>query len=113
MITNQDFLNSVDLTGTGGFTDDSAVNGCSIGGSCNQASFIIDMASILGPLDQTNSPDDEKKKDKDQGDESDDGSGVDPSLRLINTTPINLNHPIDEPVTSGGDVVIGGGPVQP
>jgi hypothetical protein len=66
------------------------------------------MASILGPLDQTNSPDDEKKKDKDEGEDSDDGSGVDPSLRLINTTPINLDKTVDDPVTSGGDVVIGG-----
>jgi hypothetical protein len=109
VITNQDFLNSVDLTGTGGFTDDSAVNGCAIGGTCTQeAPFTIDMASILGPLDQTNSPDDEKKKDKDEDEDSDDGSSVDPSLKLINTTPINLDKTVDEPVTSGGDVVIGG-----
>jgi filamentous hemagglutinin family protein len=109
VITNQDFLNSVDLSGTGGFTDDSAVNGCAIGGTCTEEEpFTIDMASILGPLDQTNSPDDEKKKDKDEGEDSDDGSSVDPSLRLINTTPINLDKTVDDPVTSGGDVVIGG-----
>jgi hypothetical protein len=116
VITNSDFLNSVNLQGTGGFTNDSAVNGCTIGSTCGQAPVTpgIDMASILGPLDQTNSPDDEdKKKDKDQGDEGDDGSSVDPSLHLINTTPINLDHQIDDPVTSGGDVVIGGGAVSP
>jgi hypothetical protein len=46
----------------------------------------------------------------DQGDSSDDkgdNGKVDPSLRLINTTPIRLDKNIDEPVTSGGDVVIG------
>ena len=46
----------------------------------------------------------------DQGDSSDnkdDNGKVDPSLRLINTTPIRLDQSIDEPVTSGGDVVIG------
>ena len=36
-----------------------------------------------------------------------DGSSVDPNLRLINTTPINLDQQIDDPVTSGGDIVIG------
>jgi filamentous hemagglutinin family protein len=117
VITNQDFLGSVDLSGTGGFTDDSSVNGCAIGGECGQAPQAtpgIDMASILGPLDETNSPSDEDKKKKDkEGEESDDGSSADPSLRLINTTPINNAPPIDEPVTSGGDVVIGGGTVQP
>ena len=49
----------------------------------------------------------------DQGDSSDakDKNGkVDPSLRLINTTAISLDHDIDEPVTSGGDVVIGATP---
>lgn len=114
VITNQDFLGTVALTGTGGFTDDSSVNGCVIGGTCGEAPTTpgIDMASILGPLDETNSPSDEDKKKKDKGDESDDGSGNDPSLRLINTTPINNAPPIDEPVTSGGDVVVGGN-VQP
>ena len=46
----------------------------------------------------------------DQGDSSDDKGAdgkVDPLLRLINTTPIRLDQNIDEPVTSGGDVVIG------
>ena len=38
---------------------------------------------------------------------SDDGSSVDPSMRLINTTPVNLQHEVDDPVTSGGDVVVG------
>jgi hypothetical protein len=55
----------------------------------------------------------------DQSDQSDQGDSssnkgangkVDPSLRLINTTPIHIDHSIDEPVTSGGDVVIGDTP---
>jgi hypothetical protein len=29
-------------------------------------------------------------------------------MRLINTTPVNLQRQIDDPVTSGGDVVVGG-----
>ncbi len=110
LITNEDFLGSVDVGGTGGFTDDSSVNGCTIGSaaSCNQPNFAFDMSSILGPLDE-GSDDDDKKKDEEQG-EGD--ARIDPSLRLINTTPINLDHTINDPVTSGGDVVIGG-PVQP
>jgi hypothetical protein len=43
----------------------------------------------------------------DDSDESEDGSKADPSMRLINTTPINLEQQIDDPVTSGGDVVVG------
>ena len=116
VITNDAFLDTVNLQGTGGFTNDSAVNGCTIGATCGQPVSTpgIDMASILGPLDETNSPDDEeKKKDDEEGDEGDDGSNVDPSLRLINTTPVTLDHQIDEPVTSGGDIVIGGGPNSP
>ena len=114
VITNQDFLGTVGLTGTGGFTTDSSVNGCTIGGTCGEAPTTpgIDMASILGPLDDTNSPSDEDKKKKDKEGESDDGSSADPSLRLINTTPINNAPPITEPVTSGGDVIVGGN-VQP
>jgi len=108
LITNEDFLGSVNVGGTGGFTDDSSVNGCEIGSgtSCNAPIFAFDNSSILGPLKDD---DDDKKKDQ----QSDDDARVDPSLRLINTTPINLDHTINDPVTSGGDVVVGGGPVQP
>lgn len=111
VITNLDFVGSVDVGGTGGFTPGSSVNGCEIGAaaSCDQPTFIIDMSSILGPIDQAKD-DDDKKKDE-QGDEGE--TRIDPALRLINTTPINTDHTINEPVTSGGDVVVGGGPVQP
>jgi hypothetical protein len=65
------------------------------------------MASILGPLDQGTSDDGTSGDDDDDSDESEDGSKADPSMRLINTTPINLEQQIDDPVTSGGDVVVG------
>jgi hypothetical protein len=39
------------------------------------------------------------------------GNGkIDPSLRLINTAPISVDQSIDEPVTSGGDAVVGDAP---
>jgi hypothetical protein len=60
--------------------------------------------------DQSNSGQGDQSDQSDQGDDSE-GKGsngkVDPSLRLINTTPVLLDQSIDEPVTSGGDVVIG------
>jgi hypothetical protein len=107
VITNEDFLGSVNVGGTGGFTPDSSVNGCDIGSanSCNAPNFFFDNSSLLGPLGKD---DDDKKKDQDQ--EGD--THIDPSLRLINTTPINLDHTINDPVTSGGDTIVGG-PVQP
>jgi hypothetical protein len=37
---------------------------------------------------------------------ADDGSSVDPSMRLINTTPVNLQQQIDDPVTSSGDTIV-------
>jgi hypothetical protein len=108
LITNEDFLGGVVVGGTGGFTDDSSVNGCTIGAaaSCNAPNFFFDNSSLLGPLGKDD--DDDKKKDQDQ--EGD--THIDPSLRLINTTPINLDHTINDPVTSGGDTIVGG-PVQP
>lgn len=109
VITNENFLGSVNVGGTGGFTGDSSVNGCAIGSatSCNQPNFFFDSSSLFGPLSKDD--DDKKKKDQDQ---SEGDARVDPSLRLINTTPINLDHTISDPVTSGGDVIAGGS-VQP
>ncbi len=106
-ITNEDFLGSVALIGTGGFTTDSAVNGCPIGGGCHVPDLAFNSSSVLGGV---SSDDGDNDDDKDKGDDSDDGSGADPALKLINTLPVNLDHHIDDPVTSGGDVVIGGGP---
>jgi filamentous hemagglutinin family protein len=106
-ITNEDFLGSVDLSGTGGFTDDSAVNGCAIGGGgCHAPDFAFDSSSVLGGV----SSDDNDKDDDADSDDTSDASAADPALKLINTTPVNIGHQIDDPVTSGGDVVIGGGP---
>jgi len=113
VLTNQDFLRSVETEGQVGFTEDSVVNGCFFGGSCGGGNEFedpvlgVDMASILGPLDQGTSDDATSDDDDDDSDESEDGSKADPSMRLINTTPINLEQQIDDPVTSGGDVVVG------
>ena len=50
--------------------------------------------------DQGSDPEDKDKSD----DDSDDGqSGTDISVQLINTTPLQVQVPIDEPVTSGND----------
>jgi len=66
---------------------------------------------LLGPLgladadsgtSSSDQSDEDKKKDK-----SGDDEGVNAALRLINTTPINLDQPIEEPVTSGSDIDIG------
>ncbi len=114
VLTNQDFIGSVETEGQVGFTEDSVVNGCFFGGSCGggqdfeEPVFGVDMASILGPLDQGTSDDGTTSdEDDDDSDDSEDGSKADPSMRLINTTPINLEQQIDDPVTSGGDVVVG------
>lgn len=108
LITNENFLASVQLSGTGGFTNDSEVNGCAVGGGpCHDALFAFDPSSVLGGITQDDSDSDKDKKDQDS-DENGDSSAVDPALRLINTTPVNLDRQIDTPVTSGGDLVVGG-----
>jgi hypothetical protein len=153
VVGNDQFPSAVSFSGQGGFVQGSAVNGCAVGSNAcgsapppppppppppdDQPPFVVDMPSVLGPLNQATgdngvmSPDaidtdeafyeeqasyeDEtaagetdngKNDDDEEGDDSDDGSKVDPSMRLINTTPINLNQEIDDPVTSGGDVVV-------
>ena len=67
---------------------------------------------MLGPLGLTDSAtsDDDQSDDKKDGDDSDDQAGVDASLGLINTAPVNLDQTIDEPVTSGRDAGLGDGP---
>ena len=83
------------------------MNGCPIGGGCHVPDLAFNSSSVLGGV---SSDDGDNDDDKDKADDSDDGSGADPALKLINTLPVNLDHHIDDPVTSGGDVVIGGGP---
>ena len=56
--------------------------------------------------DGANQSTSESEDEQDEGD-NEDGSKVDPSMRLINTTPINIEQQIDDPVTSGGDIVVG------
>jgi hypothetical protein len=56
--------------------------------------------------DPGSGPDDKKDKDKD---DSDNQSGTDPSVHLINTAPLQNQGTIDEPVTSGSDGP--GGPI--
>lgn len=64
---------------------------------------------MLGPIapsdttqpasDDQQQAEDEKKKSKSNDDES-----IETWLGLINAGPINLDHTIDEPVTSGSDI---------
>ena len=63
-------------------------------------------AAAAGPGEQPQSDDDKKDKDSDD-------QGVEASLRLINTGPVNLDRPIDEPVTSGSDIDLMNGPLGP
>jgi hypothetical protein len=65
-------------------------------------------AAAAGPGEEQQQSEDDKKKDKDSDDQ-----GVEASLRLINTGPINLDRPIDEPVTSGSDIDLMNGPLGP
>ncbi|WP_344698926.1 hypothetical protein [Sphingomonas limnosediminicola] len=106
VITNEDFLGGVQLSGTAGFTTDSEVNGCAIGGgSCDKLAFSFDYSQVVGGVSGDDNDSDDDQSDAD----SEDASSADPSLKLINTAPVNLDHQIDDPVTSGGDVVVGGG----
>jgi hypothetical protein len=73
--------------------------------------------NVLGPIGETNSPLDLALSDdtSDQGDDEDEsndkdkkGNGgkknnVNASLGLINSSPVELDLPIDDPVTSGSD----------
>ena len=62
---------------------------------------------MSSPLDLgTNDPADdqsEQDSDDDSEDSGDDQSSVDATLGLVNTGPVNVNPPVDEPITSGGD----------
>jgi hypothetical protein len=51
--------------------------------------------------DPSDQQQEEKKSDK-SGDS--DESGVDASLGLINTAPVQLHSDLDEPITSGSDI---------
>jgi hypothetical protein len=69
--------------------------------------------SVLGPIqevasaadiavsDSSESAQQQGEKETDKKKENDD-SGVDPSLGLINTGPVQLKNDLEQPVTSGG-----------
>jgi hypothetical protein len=72
---------------------------------------IGDMTSPLdlGGTDPADPPGDDGTDDSDDSDNSDDSgdqTNVDATLGIINTGPVNIAPPVDEPITSGGD----GGP---
>lgn len=63
----------------------------------------------LGSNDPSDSPSDQNS-DEDSDDSGDDQTNVDAALGLVNTGPVNLDQPVDEPITSGGDGGFGDGP---
>ena len=65
--------------------------------------------SVLGPLALLDQDSDDQSSDEDKNKDKSD-EDVDTSFKLINTSPVNQDETIDEPITSGGDVVIGDGP---
>ena len=115
-VTGDAFAASV--TTSGAFAADSLINGCPVGGCAPPPPPPAPPAAtasdqVLGPLASADAGigDDqqsEEDKKKDNGDDEDEG--INASLRLINTGPINLDQRIDEPVTSGNDVDFDLGP---
>jgi len=125
--TGDAFYDSVEFSGSGGFTGNSAVNGCDVGNGCSPdvpPGTIGGAESILGPVGLMNSPSDliagndddeifgpggeqlageegDGDEDDDQSDDSE--SGADASVGIINTGPVSIDQPVDEPVTSGSD----------
>ena len=115
MLTGSDFVPAVKTSGS--FSGDSTINGCPVSGCAPPAPPVAAMQTlasdqVLGPVatnndtiageDEQQAAEEKKKKDKD----SDDEDSVEAWLGLINAGPINLDTPIDEPVTSGSDVDI-------
>jgi hypothetical protein len=110
------FAKDVNVQSTGGFSSDSSVNGCSIGGCAEPqpepepepeptpVPEVFGAESILGPvgLMATEQGGDEDKQDEDENSDSK-SSGSDPAVYLINTGPMHVEPIIDEPITSGND----------
>jgi len=113
-VTGGDFVPVVKVSGT--FSGASQINGCPIGGCAPPApppppvppAQTLASDQVLGPIGASDNSiagedqqqaDEDKKKDKGGDDDS-----VDTWVGLINAGPINLDQPIDEPVTSGSDV---------
>jgi hypothetical protein len=78
--------------------DDGVMNGEALDETFDNEDEAVDEEQVASDNESTNEDDDE-------GEDSQDTS-IDPSQRLINTGPINLQNEIEDPVTSGGDVVI-------
>ncbi|MDL2340013.1 MAG: hypothetical protein QFB89_01645, partial [Pseudomonadota bacterium] len=119
------FASAVAISSPSGTATDSAINGCPLGGCVIVPPVPVipgggpGIESILGPIglmggsgfagDSQGSVDGSDDGEGDDSDDSDDNSGdqVDVLFSLINTAPIVLDQPVDEPVTSGSD---GAGP---
>ena len=86
ILNNTDFFKSVNFIPPGGFTSDSTLNGCTIGGGCAEEtpSIVFEWSSILVPV----------------GPGSGNGEDTD---RMIDTDPLFADDNVDEPVTSGSE----------
>jgi hypothetical protein len=79
--------------------------------------------SLLGPINEMNSPSDlgsqetAQENQDEEGDDSEEGgdkqTNVDASLGLINTGPVSVDLTVDQPITSGSDGMISDGPGGP
>jgi filamentous hemagglutinin family protein len=115
-VTGDAFAASV--TTSGAFAADSLINGCPVGGCAPPPPPPAPPAAtasdqVLGPLasaDTAIGDDQQSQEDKKKDNGDDEDEGINASLRLINTGPINLDQQIDEPVTSGNDVDFDLGP---
>jgi hypothetical protein len=130
IVTGDAFANDVQLSGPGGFSENSFVNGCDVSAACGEPQpppvppeEVPGVESILGPIGLMDSPsdlpfdegaddgsgggDDEADEEEEAADEE--GSGnADASVGLINTGPVSIDQPVEEPVTSGSDIPGGG-----
>ena len=105
------FVQNVDFSGSGGFSGDSSVNGCDVSGTCagdggtetpgTGAESILGPIGLMGSTSGDGAPDD--SEDEEEEEEGDDKTAVDPSVNLINTSPLHLDTTVDAPITSGSD----------
>jgi hypothetical protein len=65
---------------------------------------------MSSPLDLAGDGQSDESSDEDSEDSGDDQGSVDATLGLVNTGPVNIDQPVDEPITSGGDGGFGDGP---
>jgi hypothetical protein len=60
-----------------------------------------DDDEIFGPGGEQLAGEDSEDSDEDEADDG--GSDADASVGIINTGPVSIDQPVDEPVTSGSD----------